>query len=98
MLEGKKAQKENVILLKERGEVGEYYECLDIIVMEDQNYVVMLPDGTSEIVVMRTEDKSSENSAVLYEEVKDLDLLDRIIKCFIDRLRECKGTGEVGGA
>ncbi len=82
-----KQEKDKIIELTDIEGKKTKYEILDVIVKDDEDYAILLPDGSEdEVVIFKV--LPSDDDETEYIELEDEDLADEIFNEFIERIDE----------
>ena len=79
---------DNMIRLNDEDGNEILFEFLDLIVYDNQEYVVLLPagdDGGDEVVILRLEEVDDETEA--YNSVEDEDILNAVFEIFKEKFK-----------
>ena len=86
---------DNIIVLNDENGNEVKFEFLDLVELDDEEYVVLLPvseDGEEEegeVVILKVEDNDDENSdEESYVSVEDEDILNRVFEIFKDKFKD----------
>ncbi|HIY27525.1 MAG TPA: DUF1292 domain-containing protein [Firmicutes bacterium] len=80
---------DNMIRLNDEDGNEILFEFLDLIVYDNQEYVVLLPagdDGGDEVVILRLEEVDDETEA--YNSVEDEDILNAVFEIFKEKFKD----------
>ena len=80
---------DNMIRLNDEDGNEILFEFLDLIVYDNQEYVVLLPagdDGGNEVVILRLEEVDDETEA--YNSVEDEDILNAVFEIFKEKFKD----------
>ena len=84
---------DNVVILND--EDGNEFEFLDLIELDDEEYVVLLPvaeDGEEEegeVVILKVEDNDDENSdEESYVSIEDEEILNKVFEMFKEKFKD----------
>ena len=80
---------DNMIRLHDEDGNEILFEFLDLIVYDNQEYVVLLPagdDGGDEVVILRLEEVDDETEA--YNSVEDEDILNAVFEIFKEKFKD----------
>ena len=81
--------RDNMIRLNDEDGNEILFEFLDLIVYDNQEYVVLLPagdDGGDEVVILRLEEVDDETEA--YNSVEDEDTLNAVFEIFKEKFKD----------
>lgn len=82
-----KQEKDKIIELTDIEGKKTKYEILDVIVKDDEDYAILLPEGSEdEVVIFKV--LPSDDDETEYIELEDEDLADEIFNEFIERIDE----------
>ena len=86
---------DNIIVLNDENGNEVKFEFLDLVELDDEEYVVLLPvseDGEEEegeVVILKVEDNDDENSdEESYVSVEDEDILNRVFEIFKEKFKD----------
>ena len=86
---------DNIIVLNDENGNEVKFEFLDLVELDDEEYVVLLPvseDGEEEegeVVILKVEDNDDENSdEESYVSVEDEDVLNRVFEIFKEKFKD----------
>ena len=86
---------DNVVILNDEDGNEEKFEFLDLIELDDEEYVVLLPmaeDGEEEegeVVILKVEDNDDENSdEESYVSIEDEDVLNKVFEMFKEKFKD----------
>ena len=86
---------DNIIILNDEDGKETKFEFLDLIDLDDEEYVVLLPiteDGEEdegEVVILKVEDNDDEDSEEeSYVSVEDEETLNKVLKIFKDKFKD----------
>lgn len=84
---------DNIIELNDEEGNAIQFEFLDLIELEGEEYVVLLPvveegeEDTGEVVILKVED-SEESEEEIYVSIEDEEVLNRVFEIFKDKFKE----------
>lgn len=88
---GMEEELDNVIVLNDENGEEVKFEFLDLIELEGEEYVVLLPTGDSdeadEVVILRVEDTDSEEEES-YVSVEDEEILNTVFSMFKEKFKD----------
>ena len=86
---------DNIIILNDEDGKEVKFEFLDLIELDDEEYVVLLPmaeDGEEEegeVVILKVEDNDDENSdEESYVSIEDEDVLNKVFEMFKEKFKD----------
>ena len=84
---------ENIIVLNDEEGKEVKFEFLDLIELDDEEYVVLLPadeetDEPGEVVILKVEDTDSDSDEESYVVVEDEEVLNRVFQAFKDKFKD----------
>ena len=84
---------ENIIVLNDEEGKEVKFEFLDLIELDDEEYVVLLPadeetDEPGEVVILKVEDTDSDSDEESYVGVEDEEVLNRVFQTFKDKFKD----------
>ena len=86
---------DNVVILNDEDGNEVKFEVLDLIELDDEEYVVLLPmaeDGEEEegeVVILKVEDNDDENSdEESYVSIEDEDVLNKVFEMFKEKFKD----------
>ena len=86
---------DNVVILNDEDGNEVKFEFLDLIELDDEEYVVLLPmaeDGEEEegeVVILKVEDNDDENSdEESYVSIEDEDVLNKVFEMFKEKIKD----------
>lgn len=86
---------DNVVILNDEDGNEVKFEFLDLIELDDEEYIVLLPmaedgdDEEGEVVILKVEDNDDENSdEESYVSIEDEDTLNKVFEIFKDRFKD----------
>ena len=84
---------ENIIVLNDEEGKEVKFEFLDLIELDDEEYVVLLPadeetDEPGELVILKVEDTDSDSDEESYVGVEDEEVLNRVFQAFKDKFKD----------
>ena len=94
-MEENNAELDNVVILNDEDGNEVKFEFLDLIELDDEEYVVLLPvaeDGEEEegeVVILKVEDNDDENSdEESYVSIEDEDVLNKVFEMFKEKFKD----------
>ena len=84
---------DNIVILNDEDGNEVRFEFLDLVELEDEEYVVLLPiaDGgeeEGEVVILKVEDVDEESDEESYVSVDDQDTLNRVFEIFKEKFKD----------
>ena len=84
---------ENIIVLNDEDGNEVRFEFLDLIELDDEEYVVLLPadedsDEPGEVVILKVEDTDSDSDEESYVGVEDEEILSKVFQMFKDKFKD----------
>ncbi len=79
-------EEESILTLTDENGVDTNFEYLDCIELEGVEYLVLMPEGTNEIVILEVQPVDEENEN--YAAVEDQSVLDRVYGIFKERYKD----------
>ena len=84
---------DNIVILNDEDGNEVRFEFLDLVELEDEEYVVLLPiaDGEEEegeVVILKVEDTDEESDEESYVSVDDEDTLNRVFEIFKEKFKD----------
>jgi len=79
-------EEESVLTLTDENGVDTNFEYLDCIALEGVEYLVLMPEGTNEIVILAVQPVDEENEN--YVAVEDQSILDTVYGTFKERYKD----------
>ena len=85
---------DNVVILNDEEGNEVKFEFLDLIELDDEEYVVLLPiteegeEDEGEVVILKIEDKDEEADEESYVSVEDEDILNRVFEIFKEKFKD----------
>ena len=84
---------DNIVILNDEEGNEVRFEFLDLVELEDEEYVVLLPiaDGgeeEGEVVILKVEDVDEESDEESYVSVDDEDTLNRVFEIFKEKFKD----------
>lgn len=84
---------ENIIVLNDEDGKEVRFEFLDLIELDDEEYVVLLPadedsDEPGEVVILKVEDTDSDSDEESYVGVEDEEILSKVFQMFKDKFKD----------
>ena len=94
-MEENNAELDNVVILNDEDGNEVKFEFLDLIELDDEEYVVLLPvaeDGEEEegeVVILKVEDNDDENSdEESYVSIEDEEILNKVFEMFKEKFKD----------
>lgn len=83
---------DNIIVLNDENGEEVQFEFLDLIELDDEEYVVLLPveeteDNEGEVVILKVEDTENEEEES-YVSVEDEDVLNKVFEIFKEKFKD----------
>lgn len=83
---------DNIIVLNDENGEEVQFEFLDLIELDDEEYVVLLPveeeeDSEGEVVILKVEDTESEDEES-YVSVEDEEVLNKVFEIFKEKFKD----------
>ncbi len=83
---------DNIIILNDENGEEVQFEFLDLIELDDEEYVVLLPveedeDAEGEVVILKVEDTENEEEES-YVSVDDEDILNKVFEIFKEKFKD----------
>ena len=87
---------DNIIILNDEDGNEVKFEFLDLIEMDDEEYVVLLPaidennedDDTGEVVILKVEDTDGDSEEESYVGVEDEETLNKVFEIFKEKFKD----------
>lgn len=84
---------DNVIILNDEDGNEVKFEFLDLVELEDEEYVVLLPidegeEGDGEVVILKLEDTDEDSEEESYVGVEDEEILNKVFAIFKDKFKD----------
>ena len=85
---------DNVVILNDEEGNEVKFEFLDLIELDDEEYVVLLPiteegeEDEGEVVILKVEDKDEEADEESYVSVEDEEVLNRVFEIFKEKFKD----------
>ena len=85
---------DNIIVLNDENGEESRFEFLDLIDLDDEEYVVLLPaddtedEGAGEVVILKVEDSEEGSDVESYVSVDDEETLNRVFDIFKDKFKD----------
>lgn len=91
-MEGLDEELDNIIILNDEDGNEVQFEFLDLIELDGEEYIVLLPveedeDAEGEVVILRVEDTESEEEES-YVSVDDDDILNKVFEIFKEKFKD----------
>ena len=85
---------DNIVILNDENGNEVRFEFLDLIELDDEEYVVLLPvteDGDEEegeVVILKVEDTDDDSDEESYVSVEDEEILNKVFEIFKDKFKD----------
>ena len=85
---------DNIVILNDEEGNEVRFEFLDLVELEDEEYVVLLPiaeegeEEEGEVVILKVEDTAEESDEESYVSVDDEDTLNRVFEIFKEKFKD----------
>ena len=84
---------DNVIVLNDEDGNEVKFEFLDLVELEDEEYVVLLPieeeeEGDGEVVILKLEDTDEDSEEESYVGVEDEEILNKVFAIFKEKFKD----------
>ena len=86
---------DNIVILNDENGNEVWFEFLDLIELDDEEYVVLLPvteegeEEEAEVVILKVEDTDDEDSdEESYVSIEDEDILNRVFEIFKEKFKD----------
>ena len=85
---------DNIVILNDEDGNEVRFEFLDLVELEDEEYVVLLPvaeegeEEEGEVVILKVEDVDEESDEESYVSVDDEDTLNRVFEIFKEKFKD----------
>lgn len=86
---------DNIVILNDEDGNEVRFEFLDLIELDDEEYVVLLPiaeegeeDEEGEVVILKVEDTDEESDEESYVSVEDETILNRVFEIFKEKFKD----------
>ena len=85
---------DNIVILNDEEGNEVRFEFLDLVELEDEEYVVLLPiaeegeEEEGEVVILKVEDTDEESDEESYVSVEDEDTLNKVFQIFKERFKD----------
>lgn len=86
---------DNIIILNDEEGQEVKFEFLDLVELEDEEYVVLLPvseegveDNDGEVVILKLEDTDEESEEESYVGVEDEEVLSKVFEIFKEKFKD----------
>ncbi len=86
---------DNIVILNDEDGNEVKFEFLDLVDLDDEEYVVLLPiaeegeeDEEGEVVILKVEDTDEESDEESYVSVEDEDVLNRVFEIFKEKFKD----------
>ena len=87
---------DNIIVLNDEDGNEVRFEFLDLVELDDEEYVVLLPvvdegvEEEGEVVILKVEDTDDDTEEESYVSVEDEDVLNKVFEIFKERFKDDK--------
>jgi uncharacterized protein YrzB (UPF0473 family) len=91
---GENEELDNIVILNDENGEEVKFEFLDLIELDDEEYVVLLPvtdDGEEdegEVVILKVEDTDEESEEESYVSVEDEEILNKVFEIFKEKFKD----------
>lgn len=85
---------DNIIILNDEEGKETRFEFLDLIELDDEEYVVLLPaeetegEDAGEVVILKVEDTEEDSEDESYVSVEDEEVLNKVFEIFKDKFKD----------
>ena len=85
---------ENIVVLNDENGEEVKFEFLDLIELDDEEYVVLLPvadeedEEEGEVVILKVEDTDDESEEESYVSVEDEEILNKVFEMFKEKFKD----------
>ena len=84
---------DNIVILNDEDGNEVKFEFLDLVELEDEEYVILLPvidDGVEEgeVVILKVEDTDEDSEEESYVSVEDEEILNKVFEIFKERFKD----------
>ncbi len=84
---------DNIIVLNDENGEEVQFEFLDLIELDDEEYVVLLPveegeDEEGEVVILKVEDTDDDEEEESYVSVEDEEILNKVFEIFKEKFKD----------
>lgn len=85
---------DNIVILNDEDGNEVKFEFLDLVELEDEEYVVLLPiseegeEEEGEVVILKLEDTDEESDEESYVSVEDEDILNQVFEIFKEKFKD----------
>ena len=92
--DGMNEELDNIIILNDENGEEVKFEFLDLVELDDEEYVVLLPvseDGEEdegEVVILKVEDTEEESEEESYVSVEDEEILSKVFEIFKEKFKD----------
>ena len=92
--DGENEELDNIIVLNDENGEEVKFEFLDLVELDDEEYVVLLPvseDGEEdegEVVILKVEDTDEDSEEESYVSVEDEDTLNKVFEIFKEKFKD----------
>lgn len=91
-MEGLDEELDNIIILNDEDGNEVQFEFLDLIELDGEEYVVLLPveesDEPGEVVILQIEDSDEESEEESYVSVEDEEILNKVFEIFKEKFKD----------
>ena len=86
-------EKDNIIILNNENGEEVKFEFLDLIDLDDEKYVVLLPvtedeENDGEVVILKVDDSDEDSEEESYVSVEDEDILMKVFNIFKEKFKD----------
>ena len=91
---GENEELDNIVILNDEDGNEVKFEFLDLIELDDEEYVVLLPvteegeEDEGEVVILKVEDTDEDSEEESYVSVEDEDILNKVFEIFKDKFKD----------
>ena len=92
--DGENEELDNIIVLNDENGEEVKFEFLDLVELDDEEYVVLLPvteDGEEdegEVVILKVEDTDEDSEEESYVSVEDEEILNKVFEIFKEKFKD----------
>ena len=85
---------DNIVILNDEDGNEVKFEFLDLVELEDEEYVVLLPvleeneEDEGEVVILKVEDTDNESDEESYVSVEDEEVLNKVFEIFKEKFKD----------
>ena len=93
-MEGLDEELDNIIILNDEDGNEVKFEFLDLVELDDEEYVVLLPitaegeEDEGEVVILKVEDTDEESDEESYVSVEDEETLNKVFEIFKEKFKD----------